>query len=74
MKKKNILAECLKDLRVGIENILHAGQEFNFKELVLRNAIFMKTILKNTYKKNEGKLEFCVFESKYFKEIELKFV
>ena len=67
--KKNILAEILKDLRVGIENILHAGQEFNFKELVfVGDTIFMKTILKNTYKKNEGKLEFCVFESKYFNQ------
>ena len=67
--KKNILAEFLKDLRVGIENILHAGQEFNFKELVFAgDTIFMKTILKNTYKKNEGKIEFCVFESKYFNQ------
>ena len=50
--KENILAEYLKDLRVGIENILHAGQEFNFKELVFAgDIIFMKTILKNTYKK-----------------------
>ena len=67
--KENILAECLKDLRVGIENILHASQEFNFKELVFAgDIIFMKTILKNTYKKNQGKLEFCVFESKYFNQ------
>lgn len=67
--KENILAECLKDLGVGIENILHAGQEFNFKELVFAgDVIFMKTILKNTYKKNEGRLEFCVFESRYFNQ------
>ena len=67
--KENILAEFLKDLRAGIENILHAGQEFNFKELVFAgDTIFMKTILKKTYKKNEGKLEFCVFESKYFNQ------
>ena len=67
--KKNILAECLKDLRVGIESILHAGQEFNFNELVfVGDTISMETILKETYKKNEGKLEFCVFESKYFNQ------
>ena len=67
--KENILAECLKDLRVGIENILHSGQEFNFKELVFAgDIIYMKTIFKNTYKKNDGNLEFCVFESKYFNQ------
>ena len=67
--KENILAECLKDLRLGIENILHAGQEFNYKELVFAgDTIFMKTILKNAYKKNEGKLQFCVLESQYFNQ------
>jgi len=67
--KENVLTECLMDLKVGTENILHAGQEFNFKGLVFAgDTIFMKTILKNAYKKNEGKLQFCVFESKYFNQ------
>ena len=71
--KKNVLAECLKDIRVRIENIMHVGQEFNFNELVfVGDTIFMETILKKTYKKNEEKLEFCVFESKYFNQDEIE--
>tara|TARA_B100000575_G_C22849655_1_gene497279 strand:- start:133 stop:573 length:441 start_codon:yes stop_codon:yes gene_type:complete len=67
--KKNILKECLEDLGVGIEKILHAGQEFNYSDLVfVQDKISMKTILKNAYKKNEGKLMFFVYESKFYNQ------
>ena len=67
--KKNILKECLEDLGVGIEKILHAGQEFNYSDLVfVQDKISMKTILKNAYEKNEGKLMFFVYESRFYNQ------
>ena len=71
--KKNILKECLEDLGVGIEKILHAGQEFNYSDLVfVQDKISMKTILKNAYEKNEGKLMFFVYESKFYNQNEVE--
>ena len=67
--KKNILKECLEDLGIGIEKILHAGQEFNYSDLVfVQDKISMETIFKNAYEKNEGKLMFYVYESKFYNQ------
>ena len=67
--KKNILNKCLEDLGIGLEKILHAGQEFNYTDLVfVEDKIFMKTIFKNAYEKNEGKLIFFVYESKFYNQ------
>ena len=67
--KKNILNKCLEDLGIGLEKILHAGQEFHYSNLVfVEDKIFMKTIFKNAYEKNEGKLIFFVYESKFYNQ------
>ena len=67
--KKNVLNECLKDLGIGLEKILHAGQEFNYSDLVfVQDKISMKTIFKNVYEKNEGKLMFFVYESRFYNQ------
>ena len=71
--KNNILNECLQDLGMGLEKILHAGQEFNYSGLVfVKDKISMKTIFKNAYKKNEGKLMFFVYESKFYNQNEVE--
>ena len=71
--KMNILDECLKDLGTGLEKILHAGQEFNYSDLVyVQDKIYMKTIFKNAYEKNEGKLMFFVYESKFYNQNEVE--
>ena len=67
--KKNVLNECLKDLGIGLEKIVHAGQEFNYSDLVfVQDKISMKTIFKNVYEKNEGKLMFFVYESRFYNQ------
>ena len=67
--KKNILNECLEDLGIGLEKILHAGQEFDYSGLVfVQDKISMKTIFKKTYEKNEGKLMFFVYESRFYNQ------
>ena len=71
--KMNILNECLEDLGIGLEKILHAGQEFNYSDLVfVQDKISMETIFKNTYEKNEGKLIFFVYESKFYNQNEVE--
>ena len=71
--KMNILDECLKDLGTGLEKILHAGQEFNYSDLVfVQDKISMETIFKNAYKKNEGSLMFFVYESKFYNQNEVE--
>ena len=71
--KNNILNECLQDLGMGLEKILHAGQEFNYSGLVfVKDKISMKTIFKNAYKKNKGKLMFFVYESKFYNQNEVE--
>ena len=71
--KNNILNKCLEDLGIGLEKILHAGQEFNYSDLVfVEDKISMKTIFKNAYEKNEGKLMFFVFESKFYNHNEVE--
>ena len=67
--KMNILNECLEDLGIGLEKILHAGQDFNYLDLVfVEDKISMKTIFKNVYEKNEGKLMFFVYESRFYNQ------
>ena len=67
--KMNILNECLRDLETGLEKILHAGQEFNYSDLVfVQDKISMETIFKNAYEKNEGSLMFFVYESKFYNQ------
>ena len=71
--KMNILNECLEDLGIGLEKILHAGQEFNYSDLVfVQDKISMETIFKNAYEKNEGKLMFFVYESKFYNQNEVE--
>lgn len=71
--KMNILNECLEDLGMGLEKILHAGQEFNYSDLVfVQDKISMETIFKNAYKKNEGSLMFFVYESKFYNQNEVE--
>ena len=71
--KNNILNKCLEDLGIGLEKILHAGQEFNYSDLVfVEDKISMKTIFKNAYEKNEGKLMFFVYESKFYNQNEVE--
>ena len=71
--KENILNKCLEDLGIGLEKILHAGQEFNYSELVFaQDKITMETIFKNAFKKNDGKLMFFVYESKFFNQNEVE--
>tara|TARA_B100001564_G_scaffold355552_1_gene368080 strand:- start:757 stop:1197 length:441 start_codon:yes stop_codon:yes gene_type:complete len=71
--KKNILNKCLEDLGIGLEKILHVGQEFNYLDLVfVEDKIYMKTIFKNAYEKNEGKLMFFVYESKFYNQNEVE--
>ena len=71
--KNNILNECLQDLGMGLEKILHAGQEFNYSGLVfVKDKISMKTIFKNAYKKNEGKLMCFVYESNFYIQYEVE--
>ena len=71
--KMNILNDCLEDLGMGLEKILHAGQEFNYSDLVfVQDKISMETIFKNTYKKNEGSLIFFVYESKFYNQNEVE--
>ena len=71
--KMNILDECLKDLGTGLEKILHAGQEFNYSDLVfVQDKISMETIFKNAYEKNEGSLMFFVYESKFYNQNEVE--
>ena len=71
--KNNILNKCLEDLGIGLEKILHAGQEFNYLDLVfVEDKISMETIFKNAYEKNEGKLMFFVYESKFYNQNEVE--
>ena len=71
--KMNILNECLKDLGIGLEKILHADQEFNYSDLVfVQDKISMETIFKNAYEKNEGSLMFFVYESKFYNQNEVE--
>ena len=71
--KMNILNECLEDLGMGLEKILHAGQEFNYSDLVfVQDKISMETIFKNAYKKNGGSLMFFVYESKFYNQNEVE--
>ena len=71
--KMNILNECLRDLETGLEKILHAGQEFNYSDLVfVQDKISMETIFKNAYEKNEGSLMFFVDESKFYNQNEVE--
>ena len=71
--KMNILNECLEDLGIGLEKILHAGQEFNYSGLVfVQDKISMETIFKNAYEKNEGSLMFFVYESKFYNQNEVE--
>ena len=71
--KKNVLNECLKDLGIGLEKILHAGQEFNYSDLVfVQDKISMKTIFKNTYEKKESSVIFFVYESKFYNQNEVE--
>mgnify|MGYP001429283798 CR=1 FL=1 len=67
--KKNILNICLKDLGISLEKIIHACQEFNYSDLVfVQDKISMKTVFKNAYKKNEGRLMFFVYESRFYNQ------
>ena len=67
--KKNILNKCLKDLGITLEKIIHAGQEFNYSDLVfVQDKISMKTVFKNAYEKNEGRLMFFVYESRFYNQ------
>ena len=71
--KMNILNECLEDLGLGLEKILHAGQEFNYSDLVfVQDKISMETIFKKAYEKNEGSLMFFVYESKFYNQNEVE--
>ena len=71
--KMNILNECLKDLGTGLDKILHAGQEFNYSDLVfVQDKISMETIFKNAYEKNESSLMFFVYESKFYNQDEVE--
>ena len=71
--KMNILNECLKDLGTGLEKILHAGQEFNYSDLVfVQDKISMETIFTNAYEKNEGSMMFFVYESKFSNQNEVE--
>ena len=71
--KKNILKKCLKDLGITLEKIIHAGQEFNYSDLVfVQDKISMETIFKNTYEKSEGSLIFFVYESKFYNQNEVE--
>ena len=71
--KMNILNECLEDLGIGLEKILHVGQEFNYSDLVfVQDKISMETIFKNAYEKNEGSLMFFVYESKFYNQNEVE--
>ena len=71
--KMNILNECLEDLGMGLGKILHAGQEFNYYDLVfVQDKISMETIFKNAYKKNGGSLMFFVYESKFYNQNEVE--
>ena len=71
--KMNILNVCLEDLGMGLEKILHAGQEFNYSDLVfVQDKISMETIFKNAYKKNGGSLMFFVYESKFYNQNEVE--
>ena len=71
--KMNILNECLEDIGMGLEKILHAGQEFNYLDLVfVQDKISMETIFKNAYEKNEGSLMFFVYESKFYNQNEVE--
>ena len=71
--KQSILNECLEDLGIGLEKILHAGQEFNYSDLVfVQDKISMKTIFKNAYEKNKGSLMFFVYESKFYNQNEVQ--
>ena len=71
--KMNILNQCLEDLGIGLEKFLHAGQDFNYLDLVfVQDIITMETIFKNTYEKNEGKLVFFVYESRFYNQNEVE--
>ena len=71
--KMNILNECLEDLGIGLEKILHASQEFNYSDLVfVQDEISMETIFKNAFNKNEGELMFFVYESKFYNQNEVE--
>ena len=71
--KMNILNDCLEDLGMGLEKILHAGQEFNYSDLVfVQDKISMKTIFKNTYEKKESSVIFFVYESKFYNQNEVE--
>ena len=67
--KKNILNKCLKDLGMSLEKIIDAEQDFNYSDLVfVQDKISMNTAFKNAYEKNEGRLMFFVYESRFYNQ------
>ena len=65
MEQKNPF-QFLEDLDVKIERMLHAGQEFIYKEIVYEgDKLRMDTKIIDMYDKKEGLLQFCNLESKF---------
>jgi len=65
MEQKNPF-QFLEDLDIKIERMLHAGQEFIYKELVYEgDKLRMETEIIDMYDKKEGLLQFCILESKF---------
>ena len=58
--------QFLEDLEIKIERILHAGQEFNYEEIVYEgDKLVMETKIIDMDDKKEGTLQFCVLQTKF---------
>ena len=58
--------EFLNDLKIKIESILHAEQEFLYEKMICSgDTLTMTTEIVDMYDKKEGLLQFLILESKF---------
>ena len=58
--------EFLKDLKIKIESILHAEQEFFYEKMICSgDTLTMTTEIVDMYDKKEGLLQFLILESTF---------
>ena len=68
MEQKNPF-QFLNDLKIKIERMLHAGQEFLYEEMVcVGDTLTMDTEIVNMYDKKDGLLQFCTLESRFINQ------
>ena len=67
--EQDSLNQYVDDLKIKIENMLHAEQEFNYEQLVFGgDSLTIQTEIIDMYDKKNGLMQYCVFESRFFNQ------